>query len=336
MADVAGRPARFAVPLPGAAESRALRWVTPAAYLSLAVLFITFYTVRTVWMQPQGIQGLTYSPPFPFRYRVLSPFIAALLTRGTGVQLEWIYAAQGTLCVWGALLFFRRVLAGWMRADLARVLAPGLLYGMVWQYCAMNRLHFPFDMPAVFFFVAGWWCLLEQRWRLYYALFPLAVLNRETCLLLTLTCAAVWFRRMPGRTLALHLGAQVAIWLGLKTALWFAYPCPGNGLFIDSLAKNRDALLQVLTMRGDGPLIATKFLLWCGGLWAPLPFILRGQPEPIRRSLLVIGPFFAGLVFVGTLREMRVYGELIPLVTAPCLIWLARQLEPQAAATVAA
>ena len=98
----------------------------------------------------------------------------------------------------------------------------------------------------------------------------------------------------------------------------------------EAMLVRRETLLQVLSMRGEGLKVATKFLLWCGGLWAVLPFIARHQPEPIRRSLLVIGPFFLGMVFVGTLREMRIYGELIPIVTTPCLIWVARQLEPAA------
>ena len=330
MSEVLERPSgsRAAVlavrPFASPGLNRALPWI----YLSLSMLFMTFYTVRAAWMLPYGIKGLTYLAPYPFRYRILATLIPGTLARLTGARLEPLYAVQGTLCVWGALLVFRRLLARFMRADLAGVLAPGLLYGMAWHYCVMNLLYFPFDMPAVLFFVLGWYLMLERRWALYYPVFALAVFNRETCLALTGVFALVEFRHMPPRRLLAHVVAQFALWVGIKAGLWIAFAPQGHQLYVDSLEKNRETLFQVLAMRGDGPKVAAKFVLWCGGLWAALPFITRGQPEPVRRSLLVIGPFFLGMVFVGTLREMRIYGELIPIVTVPCLIWVARQLEP--------
>jgi hypothetical protein len=305
-----------------------LRWVSPVAYLSLAMLFMTFYTVRTTWMGPWGIEGLTYAPPFPFRYRILSTFLAATVSRFTGLRLEWAYALQGTLFVWGALLVYQRLLASFMRADLARVLACGLLYVMTWHYCAMNLLYFPFDMPAVFFFVAGWHLLLRQRWPLYYVLFALAVLNRETCLILTMVFALVWFRRLPARALVAHVAAQMVLWLAIKAALYFAFSSAGHQLYMDSLGDNRETLIGILTLQPRGLHNLVKFLLWGGGLWASLPFIFRIQPEPIRRSLLAIGPFVLGMIFVARLREMRIYGEVIPMVVTAALIWVARQLAP--------
>ena len=332
MSEMLERPAglRATVP-PGAGIAtpgldRALPWI----YLSLAMLFMAFYTVRTTWMLPWGISGLTYLPPWPFRYRILATLVPGALAKLTGVRLAPLYAVQGTLCVWATLLVFRRLLARFMRPGLAGVLAPGLLYGMTWHYCAMNLLYFAFDMPAVMFFVLGWYLMLERRWALYYPVFALAVFNRETCLVLTGVFALVGFRRMPARTLLAHVAAQTVLWLGIKAGLWFAFAPQGHQLYIDSLAKNRETLMQMVTLKREGLKVATKFVLWCGGLWAVLPFIAGRQPEPVRRSLLVIAPFFLGMVFVGTLREMRIYGELIPIVMTPCLIWVARQLEPAA------
>lgn len=237
---------------------------------------------------------------------------------------------QGTLFVRGTLLVYGRLLARHMRTDLAGVRAPGLLYGMSWHYCAVNLLYFPFDLPAVFFFVLGCHLLLGRRWALYHPVFALAVFNRETCLALTGVFALVEFRPLQARVLFAHVAARACLWAGIKAVLWLAFAPQGHQLYIDSLEQNRETLVQLLTMRGIGPKTAAKFLLWCGGPWAALPFIARRQPEPLRRSLLVIAPFFLGMVFVGTLREMRIYGELIPIVTTPCLVWVARQLEPAA------
>lgn len=323
------RPEPIRGPVP-AGESRALRRVTPLLYLLLAVVFVTFYTVRTSWWEWR-VEGLTFAPPFPFRYRVLPISIAAMTWRLTHLPLVWIYAAMDTLSVWGALHAYQRLLRLHVRADLARVLAPGLLYGMAWHFCVMNLLHFPFDLPGMLLFVAGWWLLLERRWALYYPVLALATLNRETSLILPMIFALVEWGRLPRGRWATHLAAQGALWLGIKVALYLAFSGHPQHLFIDSLAKNRDTLLDVIAFRGEGPRVLAKFLLWCGGLWAALPFVIGRAPEAMRRSLIACVPFLIGMIFVATMREMRIYGEVIAIVQAPCLIWLARQLEPAAA-----
>ena len=302
-----------------------LAWIAPLAYLGLAVLFMASYTRQNTWMRPFGIEGLTYAPPFPFRYRVLPTFLASSLAR-LGLGLANAYAVQGTLFVWGALLLYRRLLARFMHPDLARLLAPGLLYSLGWQYCVLNDLYFPFDLPGVFFFVTGWCWILERRWSLFYPTFVLATLNRETSLILTLIVAIVGYRRMPARALALHVGVQLTLWIGIKSILYSAFPAHGESLYMSTIEYNRDMLLGILGLTPRGLHNALKFALWGGGVWLTLPFIVRGQPEVIRRSLLAIIPFLAGLLLVARLYEMRVYGEVVCIVVTAPLVRVAGEL----------
>ena len=307
--------------------NRALGAAMTAFHFLSAALFMTFYTGRTRWIPP-GMEGFTNGQaPYPFRYRVLAPLLARASATLTHLPLALVYAALGTLAVFGLLLVFERLLAEFARRDLARVLAPAILYPVAWNYCGLNLMYFPFDMPGLFFMVAACLCLVRRSWPLYYALFVLGTLNRETTWFWTVLFLLVEFRRLPFRALTAHLAAQAAIWVGLKIALYDLFPGSERALFATMLPKNLDTWHGMLTLHGTGLKDWAKAVLMFGGLWLAVPFVLRGQPRFVQRTLWGVVPFVAAMIIVGTIDEARVYGEILPLVTLPVLIWLARRIE---------
>jgi len=181
--------------------ARALaRLIVPAGYGLLALLFMAAYTSITSW-PAAGMTGFTEGDVGgPFRYRILVPLLAraaaAVLSRPL---LFWIYGAIGSLAVFGLLLAYRALLRSFVRPELATLLAPVILYPTAWNYIALNRLYFPFDMPAMFFFVAGWLAIQRRRWALYYPLLALATLNRETSWVLPVVFALVEYGRLRSR-----------------------------------------------------------------------------------------------------------------------------------------
>jgi len=300
-----------------------------AAYFLCSALFVTFYTMRTVWVLPWGMTGFTYGePPYPFRYRVLVPLLARNLAAWTHVPLAIVYGALATLAVFGLLLVYDRYLAQFTaRRDTARVLALGILYPLAWNYCGLNLMYFPFDLPGVFFFTAALLALTRGRWSAYYLLFALATVNRETTWFFTVVCLFVWAGRMPARTLAAHVLAQAAIWIAIKTVLFHAYAGAGQGLFANMIAQNLATFRGMLTLQGSGPKDWAKLFLMFGSLWLVLPFVWRGRPEAVRRTLLAAPVFILPMLIVGTIDEARVYGELIPLIATPVLLHAASRLE---------
>jgi hypothetical protein len=313
----------------GAPRGRGLPAAITAAYFLCAALFVTLYTLRTVWVLPWGMTGFTYGqPPYPFRYRVLVPLLAKNLAAWTHVPLAIAYAALATFAVFGLLLVYDRYLAQFTtRRDTARVLALGILYPLAWNYCGLNLMYFPFDLPGVFFFTAALLALSRGRWAAYYPLFALATVNRETTWFFTVVFLAVWARRMPARALALHVLAQAGIWIAIKAFLFQAYAGAGQGLFANMIAQNLATFRGMLTLGGTGLKDWAKLLLMFGSLWLALPFVLRGRPEAVRRALLSVPVFIVPMLIVGTIDEARVYGELIPLITTPVLLYLASRLE---------
>lgn len=319
----AGNPATNGKPSP-------MAWpiALTVLYLGCAALFVTFYTLRTVWTVKDGMEVFTYgAPPYPFRYRILVPLLARGLVTMTHIPLAWAYASLVTVSVFGLLLIVDRYLAQYTRRDLARVLALGILYPLAWNFCGLNLMYFPFDLPGVFLFAAALFALTRGRWFVYYALFVVATLNRETTWLLTVVFLCVQFRHLGLRALAGHAIAQATLWVGIKAVLFHAFPGEDRILFADMAWQNRETIRGMLTLSGNGLHDWAKLGLMFGSLWLALPFVWRGRPEPVRRALLAVPVFLVPITIVGTIDEARVYGEVLVLIATPVLLWLAARLE---------
>jgi hypothetical protein len=94
----------------------------------------------------------------------------------------------------------------------------------------------------------------------------------------------------------------------VKSCLWAAYRSnPGGELLQGHVRQN----LEFLANPHAWPL----FLSNLGYLWMPVLFFRRLIPDGFaRRSVLVVYPFFAAMFLVGNMYELRIYGELIPVV----------------------
>ena len=304
-----------------------------AVYGLLALLFMGAYTSVARW-PAVGMAGFTDGEATgPFRYRILVPFLARTAAAVFGRdRLFWIYGALGTLALVGLMLCYRALLSAFMRPKMATLLAPAILYPAAWNYIVLNRFYFPFDVPALFFFVAGWLAILRRRWAFYYPLLALATLNREMSWVLPVVFALVERGRLPWRTWAFHVSAQCALWVAIKLALYRMLSSPDAPLFEPALPLNLETWSGMLLLRGSGLRDWAKLALVFGSLWLALPFVMRDSPQFVRRSLWVAVPVVAALFFVGIVDEVRVYAELVAPITTPVLLALARWVDSPASA----
>jgi hypothetical protein len=183
----------------------------------------------------------------------------------------------------------------------------------------------PYDVPSLFFFAAGIYLTISHRFIGYYLLFPLAVLNRETaCFISVFFVVWEWVRlsmqgvEIKARILRLspHALAQAAIWLAIKVSLAKAYAqnptevgSPSGGLFVTKLHYNLHELLKPEQW---------PFLLSICGFALPFLYLQRRwiRCDGIRYACAIILPiYFAGMMLVGVIVELRIFTEWIALVT---------------------
>lgn len=291
-----------------------------------------------------------YAGPFP------RPFDDTALVTGTLINMAALFAATvATASTIERLTGDRRF------ARLASFLVP--LMGL-YNYVLMVgnwRLSYPYDLPQLALFALCLHALVAGRMAGIYACVTLAALNRETAVFLLLIVALYRFgpaldlaftgtgapiRRRLSRALyairtdasptLAHLAALTAIVAAARLLVYGIYA--GNpletqtlvaGVFsLESFTKN----LRHLGNPGYWPSLLSNFAF----LWIPLLVRLRRvRPAGLRYALLVVIPWFAGMAFVGTLVEMRVFGELVSLVALAVAV-MAYDIAASARTTAAA
>ena len=313
---------------------RTTRW-TWAAALLLATIYAWMHLATGVQHQYASLQQYTDGvAATPFQFRALVPWTVAALRAVPSlgaVDLRVLYGVLDGLCAVGVWLAMRRFLRPYVGAPgeagrAARAVAALAAFAPLalgtaapWRH---NAFYFPYDTLAVAVFALGLALLQERRWWAYYALFVVGTLNRETTCFLTIAWVLANWGRLPFRALAAHSAAQLVLWAGIKAgvaALYDGNPVldgTGDGLFLSTWTLSTRLVLAVPAWIYLG--------LALGGAWVVLALLRNRLRHPeLRRWFRFVPVFLLGMALVGELLEVRIYGELIPIVTAGLLLVLA-------------
>ena len=293
-------------------------------YLASAAALATLRLERNVRFSGASPKRLAAGTAYlPYQYRALVPWMAKTLNLlGPPGGQRAIYYGLEVGAISALLFSFRWYLSLVLspgRRERAWPLALLLLYPLVMHYLfwvAYPVLYYPYDMPALAFTTVGLALLHQGRLGLYYPLFTLATINRETSCYLTVTqLFTTWRQGIVTKGLTLHMGAQLLIWVVVKWGLWLAYG--GNkmnhlgvvALFENNIPRNFQRLADPWAWLA----LASCF----GMLWLPTLLRRRSIQDPfVRRSLLVLPLLFVGMGVTGNVTELRIYGEGIPIMTA--------------------
>jgi hypothetical protein len=323
-----GKPAR-ALDVRGSAL-----WGEIAFYIVVAVFAYFLMEFRFALNQEfpfARLQDLVdFRASTPFQYRILVPALArGLLAMGLPF-IETVDSAFRFI-EWSSLLLVAVVFRAYLRcfagrAHVATLAAFSIFYVLPFSFIIPRRiaLWFPWDIPSVLLFTLGLLLLYRRKWFWYYAVFAVATLNRETTCFLIIVYAFTAWGNERGKTIALHVTAQAVLWLGIKAILYWAFSgSSGAGLFethhigrdVTHLSTNIEFLLEPRNY----PLLFSAV----GFVWIPAVLFYRQLRDPfLRRAMWVAAPFFAGMMYVSNIYEMRIYGELIPVFLAPALVIL--------------
>jgi hypothetical protein len=251
----------------------------------------------------------------PFQYRALIPW----LIRGLSFLLPgssfMYFKAIEFFSVFFLVIVFRTYLSLFLTGQkLLWLSSLSLFYVLPFNYLYQHDRWYPYDMPAILFFAIGMLLMYQKKWVWYILLFVVATLNRETsCFLIFIFIISTINKKNLPFTLIFAF-TQCTIWLAIKYVMFTLYGNNGGtGLFETNLVSNVKFLLNFR----EYPLLFSCF----GYVWIPVLFFFqRINNTFIKRSLFVIFPFFCGMLIVGRINEIRIFGELIPLVLSSFLV----------------
>ncbi len=287
----------------------------------------------------------------PYQYRILMMYVFQLLatqhpivvlaqhTQHMHVPAEWqkpqklVQIGVSMLSLFGAVLATAatltkltgdRIFSRWMSMLLIYMayfdLAPG--WGLGYS--------FPYDTPSLLFFCVGVLLVVSGRDWLYYLLFPIAVLNRETICFLTIFFLVWKWQQLRSRTrsiprkdmlgLAVHGLAQAAIWIGLK--LWLAHRFAANQYDYGSRVANPPGTIELLIGKFEfnvhemllpqqWPVFLSIFGFLLPVLWLQRRWI--GNRGIYWGCAIVMPVWCVGMLFMGLMPEIRIFSELSAL-----------------------
>jgi len=292
----------------------------------ISIFCLLFAFSRFIWNDQNELSPvkdlLIWKAAKPFQFRVLVPLIVSRIYDLELIKTNFptpypIFFLVEFLSIFGLFFSFKIFVARFIENSFLKEMAPFLLfYSLSFNFVLPrhNPFWYPWDLPSLLFFTIGLTALKEENWKIFYPLFCLATFNRETTLFLTFISFFIMFP--DWRKIFLHCGFQSIVWTAIKIILnRIFWENPGAGLFEPHLWDNCRAIVSIS---------AWKELLPCAGfLWIP---VLLGFPAItdffLRRSLLVCVPFFASMMVVGNIDEIRIFGEIIPLIVV-AFLWLA-------------
>ncbi len=282
----------------------------------------------------------------PYQYRILMMYVFRLLatkhavivlaqhTQQMHVPQEWqkpqklVQIGVSLVSLFGAVLATAgtltkltgdRIFSRWMSLLLIYMTYANLAPGWGLGYS------FPYDTPSLMLFCVGIYLVVSGRDWLYYLLYPIAVVNRETICFLTIFFL-IWkwqeLRAQEGKStrrdvlrLAAHGLAQAAIWIGLKT--WLAHRFAANVYDYATIVTNPRVIGRILmnvhqlVRPQQWPVFLSVFgfllpVVWLQRRWIRNPGIYWG-------CKILIPLWFVGMFFMGLLPELRIFSELSSL-----------------------
>ena len=270
--------------------------------------------------------------PTPFQYRILIPMLArAAIALGALTHLS--IPASALFAASDMVFYFGSFLAALATLKALKLSRPEILAALLGLAMILNTDYFGteilnlrniYDVPAVFFAFVATYLLLRGKLGWFYILLPIAILNRETAVFLSLLFVATQWRRMPLPRLAAHAAAQGLLILAIKLTVMAAFRHnPGVGavsFYIDDFTASGPGahrLHDLRLMENLRLFITPRRLVHMsaifGFLWIPYLFALRGLRQPFfRAAAWIIPPFLGLMLVVGNIDEFRIYSELVP------------------------
>jgi hypothetical protein len=195
-------------------------------------------------------------------------------------------------------------------ADLAPI--GGLLVLPVFfRYC-----NYIYDPCTLLLFTAGIASIARRRAILFYVVFVLATLNKETSILLAGLFLMRDLKVVRNSSLAGHVLLQVSLWLAVRALIMVVF------------RGNPGSFLEVHLVHNLGLIFDPKKLLYFGGVISVFTVLIgsgwAGKPVFLRRGLLVtMIPLVFLALFLGYVDELRGYYETFPfllLLSLPTMV----------------
>ncbi|MCX7877173.1 MAG: hypothetical protein N2510_00870 [Ignavibacteria bacterium] len=302
-----------------------------AYYFFLSIIFCYLYYVKIVapvdWNAPNSINAVaTFETSKPYQFRLLVPVLFKLFMSVDTLYGKYIYIAYSVAIVFLTIIIYYKILSSryFTNNNFMLWISPVILYAMLWNYVILNQSFQYYDFTAIFFFTAGLYFIVNENFIKLLIIFIPGIINKETAVYLIFAYLLYNYRSVLTRQIIVNTLIMVIVFCVWKIFISYLFKSnPGDDFEIGFYENIKiieklftDKVLMKNFFLNFGGLYIFIIILFISGKWK-----LFREKELLYVNLTVI-PYYILGIFVTYITEVRVYTELIPLITTVFLIYL--------------
>jgi len=262
-----------------------------------------------------------------FQKRFLIPFFADFLSRKSSFSFDRSLKFITVLSTIGLLYSFKKLLEILSNNMSSHYWFLLLLIPVVWNYMFINSIYHAYDIPTLFFFCSCLYLFLNKKYVLFYIIFAIATLNRESTCFITISLVLLLSKFkfdysfkdnfLRNSFLIKHLLVQATLWSSVVILInWLLKDSPGHSY--ESTYSMKVFIANLWNGLPSWPFLNTRdffgnprcFITLFGCTWILIPFLWKYIPEGCKKLLLLIPIYMIPAILYANLMEARVYHEL--------------------------
>lgn len=311
-------------------EHNKIPWPYLFMYLGLSLVFCYLYHRKIVspvdWNAPNSLNAVgTFETSKPYQFRLLMPLLFSFFKPLAVIYGKYLYNAYNVIVVFLTVTVFYKLL--WVYFGGRKILfwfAPVILYTMLWNYILLNGSFQYYDFTTIFLTTAGLYFIARKNFGMFLFVFIIGLVNKETIGYLIFSYALFNYREFFTKKILVRTALISALFIGYKLLLGYIFRNnPGdpfeigyyeNIRIVQNLTSNKTLLRNLLL--NFGGLYVFVILLFVTGAWKKFP-----DRRMIYMNLAII-PYYVFGIYITYITEVRVYTELIPMMTSLFIIYL--------------
>lgn len=293
-------------------EGRQMGFAKQAVYW-LVIILITFaiskfFIDRFPWDDPNSTLDtlMNGTAPRPYVYRMFIP----LLIRMAVFVLPLPATIYASLLIYFSLLGFAISIHSfsvlYWKSDMAVDFVGAISLIMLLPLTLWNE--HVYDFATLLLFSLALMFMAQARWRLFFLVYTLGCLNKETTVFLSLIFFVAFWHRARDSFFWKLLGGQLAVYTVIRLIIMWSFQNNPGGIienhFADHIAALHMAPALVLTHMVFGIVL----ILLAAWNWRKKPFFLR------KAAIVLVPVLFVLYLLGGYPLEIRVFYEAYPII----------------------
>jgi hypothetical protein len=164
--------------------------------------------------------------------------------------------------------------------------------------------HYVYDFPALLFFTLGLLLMVRRRWAVYYLVFMIGCINKETMVLLLIPLLLIYRTAFPRRQMLVHAALHVILFGAVKGSLMLIFAGNPGGVLEFHLFGNIHKLLMPYSLLTMMSAAIVALMIW---------FDFPAKHPVLRKAAWLLVPFLLLTLCFAWIDEGRDFYELFPI-----------------------